>query len=151
VLLKILTLPFDITEGCFDDTALLEFTSQHQVLAASDHLLVVAGEPYWAILLQARPLPGAKPPSKRAKAARVDLEPAERALYDHLRAWRTVRAQADGVPPYVLFNNAQLAALAKRRPASLDELREIPGVGEKKSARYGEDLLEVIRGAGDQP
>jgi ATP-dependent DNA helicase RecQ len=151
MLLKVLTLPFDRAERAFDDRALDAFAAEHEVLSASDHLLVVDGEPCWAILLQARARTGAKAPAKPVQDLRADLDPAERDLFDKLRAWRRARAQADGVPPYVLFDNAQLAALAQLRPRTLEQLREIPGVGEKKCARYGQDLLDLVRGEGGRP
>ena len=53
-------------------------------------------------------------------------------------------AQA-GVPPYVVFHDAVLRAMATQRPASRADLAQIPGVGEKKLAAYGEAFLKAIR------
>jgi DNA helicase-2/ATP-dependent DNA helicase PcrA len=61
-----------------------------------------------------------------------------------LRAWRRKRAEADGVPAYVVFNDRTLAALAERRPRSRGELLAIEGIGPAKLDRYGDELLSVL-------
>ena len=66
------------------------------------------------------------------------------ALWEALRARRLKLAKAQGVPPYVVFHDATLAAMAERRPRSLGEFAEISGVGERKLAAYGAEFLEVI-------
>jgi DNA helicase II / ATP-dependent DNA helicase PcrA len=61
-----------------------------------------------------------------------------------LRAWRRKRAEADGVPAYVVFNDRTLAALAERRPRSRGELLAVEGIGPAKLDRYGEELLGLL-------
>ncbi|HKA40916.1 MAG TPA: DNA helicase RecQ [Burkholderiales bacterium] len=64
-------------------------------------------------------------------------------LLDALRAWRLATAREHGVPPYVVFHDSTLAAIAIARPRTLDELRCISGIGERKLERYGEALLAI--------
>lgn len=71
----------------------------------------------------------------------------ERACWERLRTWRSETAREDGVPAYVIFHDATLAEIARNAPATIDELRNIPGLGARKLERFGEDLLEVV-GAG---
>jgi ATP-dependent DNA helicase RecQ len=61
-----------------------------------------------------------------------------------LRARRLELARAQQVPPYVIFHDRTLAELAARRPRSVADLAETPGIGEAKLARYGLAFLEVI-------
>jgi ATP-dependent DNA helicase RecQ len=68
-------------------------------------------------------------------------------LFERLRALRRRLADEQRVPPYVVFHDATLREIAARRPADLAGLAEVPGVGEKKLARYGEALLEAIAAA----
>jgi len=63
---------------------------------------------------------------------------------DALRAWRRKRAEADGVPAYVVFNDRTLAALAERRPRSRGELLAVDGIGPAKLDRYGDELLALL-------
>nr|MBA2569956.1 ATP-dependent DNA helicase UvrD2 [Chloroflexota bacterium] len=65
-----------------------------------------------------------------------------------LRTWRTARARADAMPPYVIAHDATLAAIAERRPTKLTELARVPGIGPAKLDKYGAEILEaVVRGA----
>ena len=57
-----------------------------------------------------------------------------------LRDWRLERAKADEVPPYVVFHDAVLHAIAAARPATLGELAQISGVGPAKLERYGDEV-----------
>ena len=53
-------------------------------------------------------------------------------------------AKAQGVPPYVIFHDSTLAAMAQARPRRLDDLAGISGVGSAKLQRYGPDFLATI-------
>lgn len=55
-------------------------------------------------------------------------------------------AKAQGVPPYVIFHDATLLAIADAVPRTLDELARIPGVGAAKLERYGRTVLEAVSG-----
>ncbi len=74
-------------------------------------------------------------------------------LWQALKAKRLELAREQGVPPYVIFHDSTLLEILKRRPASLDELGQISGVGQAKLARYGSAFLRVVEevadGAGD--
>ena len=88
-------------------------------------------------------------PGKKTKKAAVRTRAAftgetDSVLWEALRAARLELARAQGVPPYVVFHDATLAAMVERRPQTLQELSHISGVGERKLAAYGEDFLRVI-------
>ena len=85
----------------------------------------------------------AKPP-KAARAGAADLAEVDAELFERLRALRLALAQEAAVPPYVIFHDATLAAMAAARPATEEELLALPGVGEKKLATYGKAFLEEI-------
>lgn len=57
------------------------------------------------------------------------------------------RAKADGIPPYVICNNRQLAEVVRVRPDTLTALGAIEGFGEAKLKRYGKALLALVAGA----
>ena len=83
-------------------------------------------------------------PVKRSRARRSrDPGPAD-PLFDALREIRRAIATESGVPPYVIFHDSTLRAIAAERPASLSALARIPGVGEAKLQRYGEAMLAVV-------
>jgi DNA helicase-2/ATP-dependent DNA helicase PcrA len=65
-------------------------------------------------------------------------------LAERLRAWRLARARADGVPPYVVFHDTVLHAIADAQPKSLGDLSQIAGVGPAKLERYGDAVLAQL-------
>ena len=65
-------------------------------------------------------------------------------LFQALRRKRLEIARVQNVPPYVIFHDKTLIELAAARPASRDEMSNVPGVGEAKLDRYGPAFLEVI-------
>jgi ATP-dependent DNA helicase RecQ len=93
--------------------------------------------------------PERKKTTAKSKAAREDklatLDPAARALWARLRAWRIDMAKKHGVPAYVVFHDATLAELVHLRPQTKNELRQVPGMGARKLESYGDDLLEILR------
>ena len=71
-------------------------------------------------------------------------------LLSALKAKRRALAEAASVPAYVIFPDRTLIEMAEQRPASLDDMARINGVGAKKLERYGSDFLSVITGAGQE-
>ena len=67
-------------------------------------------------------------------------------LWLALKAKRTELAREQGVPPYVIFHDSTLMEILNQRPATLDELAGISGVGQAKLARYGDEFLSVLKG-----
>ncbi|MBK8958466.1 MAG: DNA helicase RecQ [Proteobacteria bacterium] len=88
----------------------------------------------------------AKMPRRKAAAVagEVPLAPEDEALWDQLRACRKRLADADGVPPYVVFHDRTLKEMATRRPSTLSAMLNITGVGQAKLERYGSDFLAVL-------
>ena len=66
-------------------------------------------------------------------------------LYAIMKDLRKKMGQQNGVPPYVIFQDTSLEAMATFYPVTMEELQNIPGVGAGKAARYGQKFLEVIR------
>jgi ATP-dependent DNA helicase RecQ len=88
-----------------------------------------------------------KPGRGRKKHAgdRLGIRASDAPLFEALRAWRRDRAAEQHVPPYVIFHDATLSAIARERPRSPDALAKVSGVGQSKLKRYGAAVLEIIR------
>jgi len=86
---------------------------------------------------------GLRPARSGREPPRV-VEAGEDPLFDLLRRWRRERAQADGIPAYVVFHDRTLAEIARLRPESAGELAEVAGVGPAKLERYGEEVLRTL-------
>lgn len=89
-------------------------------------------------------LPAALKKSERA-AARGPVEgAADEGLFERLRTLRRELARQRGVPPYLIFNDRTLAAMASAKPTTPEALATIPGVGEKKLVDPGPAFLAEI-------
>lgn len=99
----------------------------------------------YTLQLRELALPKAKAAKKDrsiGKASDLPIEAQRR--FDALRALRLSFAQAQKVPPYIIFNDATLLEMAVSDPSHLGELKLINGVGEQKLARYGQAFLDRL-------
>lgn len=73
-------------------------------------------------------------------------------LCDKLKAYRLEKSREEKIKPYYIFNNNQLADLIAAMPASKQELQSVPGFGPVKAGKYGDDILNIMKGyAGQDP
>ena len=94
--------------------------------------------------------------ASHVKSRRGDLAPASpgRAQTGHpallaaLRAWRSETARQRGVPAYVVLHDSTIDGIASLRPATLTQLRDIPGIGDKKLEHYGDALIALVKQSG---
>ena len=82
--------------------------------------------------------------SRAGVAAALGGEDAD--LFERLKTWRGAEARSQSVPAYVVLHDSTLAEIARSRPAGLDALGGIGGIGAKKLERYGQALLGLIAG-----
>jgi ATP-dependent DNA helicase RecQ len=89
-------------------------------------------------------------PAKRSRRGTVAAPAAQELGVDdqvrfiNLKAWRAEVAREHNLPAYVIFHDATLAEIARRRPQTLDDLQGISGIGAKKLEAYGADVLRVV-------
>ncbi|MCC6175357.1 MAG: ATP-dependent DNA helicase RecQ [Chloroflexi bacterium] len=75
--------------------------------------------------------------------AEADDVEAER-RFERLRVWNRGQAASEGVPAYCVFSLATLREIARRRPADLATLSQVPGIGRAKLERYGSLVIELL-------
>lgn len=91
----------------------------------------------------------ARPAPKPGQApSTFELSAADEPLLEKLIDWRRQRARADGVPAYVVADNKTLAAIAVRRPSDGAALLGIAGIGQRKVASYGDEILDIVKAGG---
>lgn len=152
--LRLITVAFDPEQGGFPAHPLAEI--EGEVLSVVEHFFHTDDRPHLLLVVHYRPareVRAAPPPQARPAdpGVRAELSAPERDVFDRLRTWRNSRAVAEGIPPYVLLTNRQLAEVARRRPTTLTALREVGGIGEAKAGRFGADLLAVVVAAVERP
>jgi ATP-dependent DNA helicase RecQ len=109
---------------------------------------VLKGEQKVQLRQYQKPVKAKRPSSSRGASGggyeELELSRSEQAIFDRLRSWRMGTAREHGVPAYVVFQDATLREIAKVKPGSLDALRGVSGVGEKKLVSYGDEIVAII-------
>ncbi len=88
---------------------------------------------------------GPLPPKPSPTEEDRPLEPEEQGVFEALRRLRTELARSEAVPPFVVFNDSTLRALARARPSTLEELERVRGIGPSKQRKYGARVLAVLQ------
>jgi ATP-dependent DNA helicase RecQ len=91
---------------------------------------------------------GVARPRRGREAIAVAAGPVPEGAFAALRVWRAAEAKAQAIPPYVIFHDSVLRDIAAVRPANLEELGQVKGVGASKLQRYGARVLAVLAQAG---
>ncbi len=107
---------------------------------------VLKGERSIAMRHYQKPVKQRRPVSKPTGFGEIELSVPQQALFEKLRWWRVETARSHNVPAYVIFHDATLREIARAMPVTLDELRQVSGVGEKKRETYGEQLIALVSG-----
>ena len=71
----------------------------------------------------------------------MDFDPE---LREYLRQWRSAVANQEQVPAFVVMHDTSLAEICRKRPASLAEIRGVSGFGERKTERYGQQIIDAL-------
>ena len=143
--LKVFTFRFSNSAEGFDDQPLQEFIANKEVIEFSEHFFMHEKTPYLTVLLAYRLIADDE---RRKHIRRVDprkdLDDQEKAVYDALRTWRAARARQEGIPPYMIANNKQLAKMIKLRATTKSALAKVDGIGDVKIVKYGDEILQTI-------
>jgi len=81
---------------------------------------------------------------EKVQATRAVVSVDDKPLFLALRAWRSERAGELKIPPYVIFSDATLKAIAEVRPASVADMGKVSGIGERRLAEYGAEVLRIV-------
>ena len=131
--------------AAFDDGPLRAAVQGRDVASVFPSLTSFEGRPALTLVLGLAVLE--EPPRSRARP-KVNYSKELRAddfeVYEGLRAWRNERARHDGVSPFLVFTNRELAQLAVLRPKDAADLIGIDGIGERKAARFGSEVLDLV-------
>jgi ATP-dependent DNA helicase RecQ len=111
---------------------------------------VLRGERPVSIARAVKPVRAVKPARVSQDGTRASTTPgtsgvSDDALFESLRALRKRLADENRLPPYVIFHDSTLRAIAENMPLDLDQFAALPGVGAAKLARYGEQFIAAVR------
>ncbi len=125
--------------------ALNAFCAQHRVCDVDKRFVDLGAHAYWTFCVAT--LDGEESP-RAGERKRIDyreiLTESDFALYAELRNLRRTIADHEGVPPFALFTNEQLAAMVTRRVTTATALGEIEGVGKARIDKYARHFLPPL-------
>lgn len=123
------------------------FLRSHRVVSIDRHLVDVGSSSFWTFCVEYidGQLPSRGDAAVSSGRSDVDyrkvLSESDFAVYAQLRELRKELAQADGVPPYQVFNNRQLAEMVRKKMRTEADLRSLPGVGTARLEKYGDRFV----------
>jgi ATP-dependent DNA helicase RecQ len=83
--------------------------------------------------------------SRRASTEGEDIPDVDESLFQTLRAWRLEQAREQEVPPFVIFHDSHLRAIASRKPTTPEALLKVKGVGPRRLKKYGSEVIDLVR------
>ncbi len=107
---------------------------------------VLKGERTIAMRRYRKPERARRAPTRPGGFEEISLSAPQQALFEKLRWWRVETARSHNVPAYVIFHDATLREIARAMPVTLDDLRQLSGVGAKKLETYGAELIALVSG-----
>ena len=153
-MLKVFTIKFENNLESFNDSGLSNFISDKEIIRWESQFFEHKNEHYWTIIIDYISTVSSieknqgKGEFKKDETYKKILSENDWPLFNRLREWRAERGKKDGVPPYIIFNNIQLAHIAVTRPASLNSLQQVDGVGNAKREKYGSEIIQIINSFG---
>ena len=141
---KVWTLPFNSQMGIFDDEEFNNFVKDKELVSVSDYFFQCDDISYLTLIVKYKQ--SSLTPTEKNKGYeewRKLLDKTSLPLFNTLRQWGNEKSKKEGVPPYIILNNKQLAEVCKRRPQSKYDLLKVEGVGKAKVEKYGEDILRL--------
>ena len=145
--LKLFQTRLDETHLQTDQETINHFMDQVTVKKTATQF--VPGEPdYWSVMVfyeNGKPRkPAYKEPEKLSVEADVELSADEQEIVSALKQWRKDKAHTANLPEYIICHNADLIAVSKLKPRSMEELSRVKGFGDLKIAKYGDDIMSVL-------
>jgi ATP-dependent DNA helicase RecQ len=99
-------------------------------------------------MMMRRESPSSRERERGMPRSGVPVQPQDLALFQALRGLRATLAKEQNVPAFMIFHDSTLRNIAEQRPTSVAALGRIGGIGGSKLARYGEQLVQIVREQG---
>ncbi len=145
-MIKIFTLKYEDRLEGFNNEILEKFLSDKEMIKWEGKFFEKKGEFFWTVLVEYKfnapedKVDPGPPPKKKDESYKTELTEKDWPLFNRLREWRSETSKKEGVPPYIIFQNKQLAKISTLRPTSLNGLQQIDGIG---NSRRG-DLAGIL-------
>ena len=151
MMLKTITVKYSSALEGFPDGPVRDFAAHHQILRSSHHFFIHDGIPHLTFVLSchrvdAGPREEVAGVSGKEKTEdwKSTLSESDYSLFNSIRTWRNETCREEGIPPYLLGTNQQVAEISRRKSKTLQELAGVRGFGEAKIEKYGKQILALV-------
>lgn len=142
--IKVFSIP--IPDGELLNEELNKFLRSHKILKVDEHVVSNKHGNFWCFSI--RYVEGVTVRDRERIDYKEVLDESTFQRFASLREIRKQLALEDAVPPFVIFTDEELSHIAKAPiPLTLEGLRKIQGIGEKKLGKYGEKLIQLLKDA----
>lgn len=128
----------------FDFNAKYSLTDEDFDTIKKETVIEVVSQPVEEVKAQVVNVSHKEVPFKEELVVEPAVVIASTDVNNELKEYRLKTARAQGIKPYMIFNNEEMETLIKANPKSKNELLKVKGFGEKKVEKYGEDILKII-------
>lgn len=138
-----------VRDGAEETSALNALLNSARVLSVDREFVADGANSFWSICVQHQTTNqrGSVTGRKQQVDYRDVLSPEDFAVFVRLRELRKQIATEEAIPPYSVFTNEQLAQMVQNRVSTQAQLKDIDGVGEARTTKYGARFLSVLSGA----
>ena len=139
--IKIFTIAFHSNVEDFDTEEIEHFCQSNRIVYQQAAFFTEKGISRWSILVGYE-----KDNLRKDKVESIPiLTDEEKELYEKLKQWRKHKAQAIGFPVYLLATNNQLLQMVQQKVTTKNSLQSIKGFGKQRTAKYGEDIINIVK------
>lgn len=130
-----------LNKDCFqeDQNSMNEFLNSVDVKLSSANFVTTETLGFWSVVIIYD--------EKKGVVNRIkeqELEPEEKIIFTALKQWRNDLAEKLGWSAFRVCHNSHLISIAKIKPQTLDELKNIKSFGERRSINYGDDIIALL-------
>ncbi|MBN2891589.1 MAG: HRDC domain-containing protein, partial [Bacteroidales bacterium] len=123
----------------FNDNVINNFCLNKKVHNIKSEFFSQNNKTFWSVAITYDEI--LKPEEK----PKQELTETQKKLYQKLREWRAGRAEKDGIPVFLVAKNIQLEEIVKNKCVSLECLKNIKGIGNGKTSKYGNEIINLVK------
>jgi len=138
---KIITLPFDPTRNVFDDDTINQFTINKHIISIKSQFFYHNNQPFWSVFIEYN----VDVDLTIKEDLKDSLDQPGLLFYNRLKEWRKTKADENKIPVFIIATNKQMIDIINEKPRTLEALRMIDGFGNKKVAKYGQDIISMVK------
>ncbi len=127
-----------------DEEKLNDFLKDKEVINTFAELVKTDKIIFWSIVIAYEERIIDDKSGKITYSKETELSEDEQKIIDALKQWRTNTAAKENVPQFVIAHDKELITIVKQKVENIDDLKTIKGFGEKKIAKYGEDIIALL-------